>query len=447
MTAEIITTLYLNGEASQNTVRQAFAPDPEVENEVVNIHPSVRCQTFRGFGATFTEAAGYCLEKAGPEVAAQVIDGYYGKDGLCYTQGRVHLDSCDASLSNYSAVEDAADTELNSFSLARDEQYLLPFIRMAQKAAGQPLELMVSPWSPPAFMKTNGQKNGGGKLKPEYNALWAKYICRFITEYQKRGVDFKMLSLQNEPKAVQIWDSCVWDASEEREYLRRHLVPELRRCGLDAIEVFIWDHNKERALERAQAILCDDEMLGIVAGTAVHWYSGDHFEELEMLRRLYPEKRVIFSEGCVEYKIYERGNYLRSAQMYAHEIIGDLNAGADAFIHWSLVFDPSGGPNHVNNLCEPVVFCDWENHSFTRLLPYYYIGHFSRHIHPGAVRICSSRYTEKLEVTAFQNPDGQRVAVVLNKTAEPVPFVLREGDAAALRHTIPGDAIATILYQ
>ena len=183
-------------------------------------------------------------------------------------------------------------------------------------------------------------------------------------------------------------------------------------------------------------------MRQMVAGVAVHWYSGDHFEALEMVRRLYPEKRLVFSECCVEYSKYGAGDELRSARLYAREIIGDLNGGVDAFIHWSLVFDPKGGPNHVNNLCEAVVFCDWERQRVVYTLPYYYIGHFSRFIKPGAVRIGFSRYTEKLDVTAFLNPDGERVVVVLNKTAQDVPFVLRER-AQTCRVTAKGDGILT----
>ena len=447
MKAKIMVTRYSNQKITQTQSTATFAPDAETENGIINIHPEVRYQALHGFGGTFTEATGYCLNQAGSKLANEVIQAYFGADGLRYTQGRVHLDSCDASLSNYSAVEDAEDTELDSFSLKRDEEYLIPWILKAEEAAGRTISLMVSPWSPPAFMKTNGEKNNGGKLKPEYNELWAKYICRFIKEYQARGISFEMLSLQNEPKAVQIWDSCIWTAEEEREYLRKYLVPELRRQGLADIELLIWDHNKERALERTQVILCDEEMRKAVAGTAVHWYSGTHFEQLYMLRELFPDKRIVFSEGCVEYRIFERGNYLRSARMYAREIIGNLNAGADSFIHWSYVFNPEGGPNHVNNLCEGVVVCDWENKKVTYTLPYYYIGHFSRYIEPGAVRIGFSRFTEDIDVTAFQNPNGQRVVVALNKTAEDISVVLREGDAQCCPITLPGDSIVTILYE
>ena len=440
------TTTWDGKARAYSEVQADFVRDEEVENEVVNLYPEVRYQAFRGFGGTFTEAACYCMKRSGEALMREVLEAYYGEDGLRYSQGRLHLDSADAGLGNYAAMNDPDDPELASFSLERDEQYVIPAVLAAQAIAAQPLELMISPWSPPPFMKTNGEKNNGGKLKPEYRALWAKYICKFIAEYQKRGIRFSMLSLQNEPKAVQTWDSCVYTAAEEREMLREHLAPELRRQGLDDVDILIWDHNKERALDRALEVMSDGEMRKIVAGVAVHWYSGDHFEALHMVRGLFPEKRLVFSEGCVEYSKFGQADELRSARMYAREIIGDLNAGVDAFIHWSLVFDPTGGPNHVNNLCEAVVFCDWENRKLTYTLPYFYIGHFSRFIRPGARRIGFSRYSDALDVTAFLNPDGERVAVVLNKTARAVAFVLREG-VNTCRVVIPGDAIMTVAYR
>ncbi len=446
MELKVLETTWKNGAPVQTGRALPFVTDGEVENQVVNLHPDIRYQAFRGFGGTFTEAACYCLKMAGEKVAREILNAYYGEDGLRYTHGRLHLDSADAALGNYSAMDDPGDPDLKTFSLARDEMYVIPAVKAAQQIAARPLSLMISPWSPPPFMKTNGEKNHGGKLKPEYRALWAKYIARYVREYEARGIRFSMMSLQNEPKAVQTWDSCVYTAEEEREFIRNFLAPEFSRQGLEAIQILIWDHNKERAVERAQAVLSDDEMRALVSGVAVHWYSGDHFEALDMLRRLYPDKHLVFSEGCVELSKYGAHDPLRSARMYAREIIGDLNGGVDAFIHWSLAFDPSGGPNHVNNLCEAVVVCDWENQKAVYTLPYYYIGHFSRFIEPGAVRIGFSRYTQDLEMTAFLNPGGERVAVVLNKTGRDVPFVLREGDAAC-RATAPGDGILTVRYK
>lgn len=446
MSVKTITTLYKEDQRSVETGVFEFKNDPKVEYPAINIHPQIRYQTFQGFGGMFTEAAAYCVSQLGEEKGQQLVNEFFGEDGLKYTCGRVHLDSCDASLSNYSALNDPDDTKLEGFTLERDLKYLIPMIKKAQKASTKPLTLMISPWSPPPFMKTNGEKNHGGKLKKEYFQLWSEYICRYIKEYQKLGIPFSMMSLQNEPKATQTWDSCVYTAAEEREYLRNYLYPEMKRQGLDHIQILIWDHNKERALERAMETINDDEMKQIVAGIAVHWYSGDHFEELAMTKEQFPDKRLVFTEGCVEYSKFSRDDHLGHARMYAHDIIGDLNNGVDCFIHWSMIFDQNGGPNHVNNLCEAIIMCDTDKKEYTKLLPYYYVGHLSRYIMPGAVRIGLSRFTHELEATAFQNPDGTIVLVVMNMTAKDLPFVLRNGDEVC-ELCAKGDSISTLVIS
>lgn len=124
-----------------------------------------------------------------------------------------------------------------------------------------------------AAMKSNQERNHGGKLLPEYRTQWAEYICRYIEEYRKRGYHVKMLTLQNEPKAVQTWDSCIYTAQEQKEFLRDYMWRALCAHGLDDIEIYLWDHNKERVFEWAQTII-DDETTHMVAGMAFHWYSG-----------------------------------------------------------------------------------------------------------------------------------------------------------------------------
>lgn len=212
------------------------------------------------------------------------------------------------------------------------------------------------------------------------------------------------------------------------------------------MEILIWDHNKERALDRAMEIINDQEMQEIISGVAVHWYSGDHFEQLSMIKKLFPEKHLVFTEGCVEYSRFSHDDPLAHARMYAHDIIGDLNHGVDCFMHWSMIFDQKGGPNHVNNLCEAIIMCDTEKKEYTKTLPYYYIAHFSRYIQPGAVRIGFSRFDDSLEVTAFQNPNGERVLVLLNRSGKEIPFILREGNEIAELKMLP-DSIATVCYN
>ena len=435
MKFKAVSTTYKNGTALTTISEKEFVEDVTgIERELVNVYPEVEWQKFSGFGGAFTEAAAFTLSLMNEEIYSKVLNDYFGENGLNYSYCRTHLDSCDFSLGNYSAVTDKDDADLNSFSLDRDEKYLIPMIKKAQLISKHKIKLMLSPWSPPAFMKTNGQKNGGGKLKPEYRDRWAKYISRYIQEYRKNGIEITSVSVQNEPKAIQTWDSCVFTAQEEGEFVSEFLAPVLKNDGLGDIEIVIWDHNKERAYERARDTLAVGNCREVVSGIGFHWYSGDHFEALEILRKFYPEKQLIFTESCVEYSRFEGVDQLKNAQMYAHDIIGNLNGGMNAFIDWNLVLDEKGGPNHVGNFCDAPIMCDTQNNTYEKKLSYTYIGHFSKYILPGAIRLGHSKFTEKIEVTAFKNIDGSFTAVVLNRTEKDIPYTLRvNGNVCSLQ--------------
>ena len=290
-------------------------------------------------------------------------------------------------------------------------------------------------------MKSNGQKNRGGYLLPEYYGPWAEYVCRYIKEYKALGYNITMVTVQNEPKAVQTWDSCVYTAQEEKAFLRDYLYPALKKHGLLDVGIYIWDHNKERVYDRAKEII-DEKTDAMVAGVAFHWYSGEHFEAVQLVNEQFPGKKLVFSEGCVEYSHFGAGDQLQHARMYAHDIIGNLKAGMHGYLDWNILLDEKGGPNHVGNYCDAPVMCNLQTGEVQKKLSYAYIGHFSRYIQPGARRIASSVYTEKIDTVSFVNPDGKLVSVFLNKTNKALPVVIRlNGQVAEFK--LSANAIAT----
>lgn len=387
------------------------------EGEVINLYPDKTYQTIQGFGAALTESAGYALSRMSSEKRKEVIDAYYGPEGIGYTIGRVHMDSCDFSLGNYCAVEKQDDPEFKDFDLSRDAQYVQPLIFEVSESLGKPVPLLLSPWSPPAFMKDTGMRNGGGHLKKECYQAYADYIAKYISEYRKLGIHIAWMTVQNEPIAVQTWDSCEYTPQEEKEFLRDHLYPTLKEKGLGDVGLYIWDHNKERTYERACDIV-DETTKDMIAGVAYHWYSGDHFDTLSMVREDFPQLSLMHSEGCVELARFkgQEGRGPAHAFHYAHDIIGDLNHGMNYWIDWNLVLDETGGPNHVDNFCDAPIICDGSTDSVIRKPMFYAVAHFSQHIKPGAVRIASSVYSPEIEITAAKNPDGSIVLVAMNTT-------------------------------
>ncbi|WP_068502743.1 glycoside hydrolase family 30 protein [Paenibacillus kribbensis] len=441
MNIKLVKTTYQDDRKNTDQEKIDFSPDQGVEMKVVNIYPEMEYQTFDGFGAAITEAAGHTFSLMSEESQKHILDAYFGPNGNRYNLLRTHIDSCDFSLGQYAAVNDPEDREFKSFSLERDEQYIIPLLKEAQLTAGKSLSVMLSPWSPPDFMKTNGQRTHGGSLKPEYRAFWADYISHYVKEYRKKGFKVDMLTIQNEPNAVQTWDSCLYTAEEEKEFLRDFLYPSLVKNGLQDIEVHIWDHNKERMFERACTII-DKETDKMVSGVAFHWYTGEHFDAIQLVHEKFPDKKLIFSEGCVEYSRFSLAGQLENAQMYAYDIIGNLNAGMTAFIDWNLILNKEGGPNHVNNFCDAPIMCDTEQDIVQEKLSFTYIGHFSRYIEPGARRIASTKYTDKLHLVSMKNPDGSIVVVLLNRSNEEVPVALRmKGQVAEF--LVPANSIVT----
>lgn len=440
-----ITVITTNEEKNQYWDKREVEAKPlEGPMNIINIYPEVKYQSFHGFGGAITEAAAHIYHSVSKEKQQEIIEACYGDSGLRYNMARIHMNSCDFALGNYTYIEEG-DAELKTFDIEHDRKEILPMIKEAIGKAGN-LTFLMSPWSPPAFMKTNNEMNNGGSLKEEYYEAWANYFVRFIQEYKKEGVDISYVTVQNEPLAKQAWDSCVYTSEQEGRFAREFLGPKLEEAGLGDIKIFIWDLNKEESYNWTKQVLSAEGTDKYVKGTALHWYTGDHFETIEMIRKMFPNQEVFFTEGCVEYSRFADSGEIQKAEMYAHDIIGNLNAGVSASIDWNLLLDHLGGPNHVGNFCAAPIMCEVEKDSVEKRLSYYYIGQFSRYIKKDAVKIGTTKYTADLDVLGFLNPDGERVIVVLNKSEKEQEILLME-NGEGIKMILAPHSIQTFCYQ
>jgi glucosylceramidase len=409
------------------------------------VDPSRQFQRLEGFGAAFTEAAAVTWQKLSAGRKQQVLEDYFSSStGHCYRFCRVHMNSCDFALGNYAHVDLPGDTDLRSFAIERDQQALLPFIKAAQAVAGETIQLLVSPWSPPAWMKTNNQMNHGGSLRVEYRQAWARCYVRFIQAYESEGVPVWGVSVQNEPAATQRWDSCIYTAQEERDFVRDFLGPELELAGLGHVRIVIWDHNRDLMVERAGVVYSDPEAAKYVWGTGFHWYGENHFDHVQLVHDAWPDKQLLFTEGC-----QEGGPHIGSwdlGERYACSIINDMNRWTVGWIDWNLVLDEHGGPNHVGNYCSAPIIIDTANDLLMHQSSYYYIGHFARFVKRGAHRVLCAASRQDLETTAFVNPDATTVVVVMNRTQQAIRFNLRTTDYKAVTE-LPPRSIATYLIS
>ena len=367
----------------------------------------------------------------------ELMKAYFdSKDGNGYRLARTSIHSCDFSSRSHTYVEEG-DKSLSTFSIKKDLNYRTPFIKRALTEANGKITLMASPWSAPAYMKSNNNMLYGGKLLPEYYELWALYYTKFIKAYEAEGIPIWGITIQNEPAAVQRWESMIYTAEEERDFLKNYLGPVMAREGLEDKKIIVWDHNRDLGAHRATTIFDDPDAAKYAWGTGFHWYEtwagGDSMQNnLATIKEAFPDKHLIFTEGCQEGFNMDRINYWPHAERYGEAMIRDFNVGVVGWCDWNLLLDLEGGPNHVGNMCFSPIHADLQNDSLVYTPSYYYIGHFSRFISVGARRISSSSNRSYILTTSFIAPDNKTITtIVMNKRDESYDYDLVVGEKVA----------------
>ncbi len=420
-------------------------PRPAADGPSLRVDPTRRMQALEGFGGAFTEAAAVNWLALSPATRDAALRAYFASPadgGHGYSLCRVPMGSCDFALGNYSHLEAEGDLQLRGFSIERDTRALLRLVHAARRVAAQPLRLLVSPWSPPAWMKDNRSMNGGGKLLPEYRQAWAECFVRFIQACAEQGLDIWGVTPQNEPMAAQRWDSCLYSAEEEAEFIGAHLGPALRRAGLHGVRIVGWDHNRDLLGERASVLYGHERAREYLWGLGFHWYGEPCWRNVQRVHEAWPDKRLLLTEAC-----QEGGPHRDSwevGERYAQSMIADLDHGSVGWIDWNLFLDLQGGPNHVGNYCSAPVLLDAAADRWLPQPSYDCIGHFARYIRPGWRRVLCAPSSEAIEATAFVGGDGELAIVVLNRQDRPLQFRLRIA-AADYAAALPPHAIATFL--
>lgn len=409
------------------------------------IDPSHTFQTFMGIGGAITDASAETFYKLPKAKQDEILKAYYDpKTGIGYTLARTNIHSCDFSSGSYTYVNDN-DAELKSFSVKHDEQYRIPLIKAAMAQAGGKLTMYASPWSPPAWMKTNNNMLRGGKLKPEYRQAWANYFVQFIKAYEKQGIPIWGVTVQNEPMAIQTWESCIWTDEDERDFVKLFLGPTFAKQGLGKKNIVIWDHNRDLMYQRASTVLNDPAAAKYVWGTGFHWYAPDNFENVKRVQESFPDKKLLFTEGCTYPFNLNNVYQWQWGEQYGKSMVNDFNNGAVGWTDWNILLDETGGPNHVQNFCFAPIHGNTATGELYYMNSYYYIGHFSKFIQPGAKRIISSSNRDQLQTTAFQNPDGTIAVIVLNLGDSKVDYRLWVKGKAAKTSSLP-HSITTLVF-
>jgi glucosylceramidase len=461
--------------ASGAKLKQRTEFTTEKSAAVLRVLPEEKYQTITGFGGTFTESSAHLLSKLSPAKRKEVIDAYFDDSGAKYSLTRTHMNSCDFSLSQYSYAPIAEDTLLEHFSVEKDKDAIIPMIQDAMTASTDGFKIISSPWTAPPWMKDNN-KYVGGKLLPKYYDTWALFFSKYLTAYQKEGIDIWGFTVENEPLGNgNNWESMHYTPEEMNDFVIHHLGPKLEADKHD-VKILGYDQNRgEELKEWIDVMYENEESTKYFAGTAVHWYNStyDYFgESLQYAHHAAPDKYIINTEACVDSEIPkwqddqwywskeatdwgwdwapEKDKYLHPkyapVNRYARDIIGCLNNWVDGWIDWNMVLDKQGGPNWFENWCVAPVIVDIETDEVYYTPIYYTMAHFSKFIRPGAVIIGLEMDDKTLQATAAQNPDGSIALVVFNEGNTTKNFTI-ELNESTKSITIKPQAIQTLVIH
>lgn len=423
---------------------------PPETDIAIFVNPDKRYQTLLGIGGAITDSSAEVFAKLSNAKKEEFLKAYYDTEkGVGYSLLRTTIHSSDFSSGSYTYIKEG-DKALKTFSIKHDKKYRIPMIKKAIKAAGGQITTYASPWSAPAFMKNTNHMLQGGKLLPEYNDAWATYFTKFIKAYEKEGIPIWGITVQNEPMAKQTWESMIYTAEEERDFLKNHLGPTMEKEGLGDKKIIVWDHNRDLIVHRANTILSDPEAAKYVWGVGFHWYetwTGGQpmFGNVAEVKQAFPHINLLLTEATVEKFNAERYQHWPNGERYGNSIINDFNGGAVGWTDWNILLDDKGGPNHVGNFCFSPIHADSKTGNLIYTPSYYYLGHFSKFIRPGAQRVSAVSSRSALQTTAFINADNKLATVVMNSSDNSVSYRLYIGNEEATV-TIPAHAIQTLVY-
>ena len=438
-----------------------FGAIDDGKGPAIRIDPETVKQTLLGIGSSFTESGAFVLAHLDPAERARVMQRIFGEAGANFALARTPIGATDFCLQGrYSYADVAGDTGLEHFSIdpdrdgfdkaeypgLRDGSFdLLPMIREAlaikQTQGDATLRIVASAWTAPAWMKDiddwyrpggpgNGYHGTGGSLKPEYEAVYADYLLRYLEAYRAEGVHIWGLTPVNEPLGNNgQWESMHFSAESQRDFIKHQLGPKLRAGDFGDVELMMLDHSRTHLEHWADVIYGDPECAKFVSGAAVHWYESSfrvYADVFDRVHARYPEFAIVHTEGCIDdlgkdapAGILDPAGYKESGwfdnddfwwgpnasdwaysatwegvvaedhplytpvHRYARNIIVSLNHWVAGWIDWNVVLDRRGGPNHVGNYCGAPIMIDTES-GYVYYTPIYYVlAQLSRTIRPG----------------------------------------------------------------
>ena len=372
----------------------------------IKIRKDVELGTWQGIGGAITEATAYNYSKLSPSKKKQLLDAYYGKDWLDYRWGRLSIGSNDFCLKPY---EYTRSVDLSDFSIKHDEEWVLPMLEDVLKKKS--LCLVATPWSPPKCMKLT--LGNFSVLKPWFYDEYARYVHRWLEEYAKKGVKINYLTPQNEPRAAQIWESCVYSYRAQKKFAYRYLAEELKDFDT---KILLWDHNKRNLTRIAGKLFSGKYVTEFgrdkkIAGLCYHWYNGSFPDEMWQVRQKYPEIMMLSSEMCCGFSPYDESEWREDAKLYLRELFADINTGASAWIDWNMLLSWQGGPSYCKNYVKSPIILNKAGDDFILTPIYHVLRRFTTLFPAGSKTVRCEYNSDDLVAIARKTKTGYKVVV------------------------------------
>jgi glucosylceramidase len=411
------------------------------QNPTIKVDQATAYQSIDGFGYTLTGGSAGHIIRMDAAGRAALLRELFATDGtsLGVSYLRVSIGASDLNQRVYSYDDlqpGQVDIEMRSFSLAPDRADVIPVLKEILKIAPE-IKIMGSPWSPPAWMKSN-QESVGGSLKPEFYGAYAKYFVKYIQGMKAEGIRIDAVTVQNEPLHPGNNPSLLMQAREQAEFIGKHLGPAFEQAGLDT-KIIIYDHNCDRP-DYPISILDDARARKYVDGTAFHLYAGK-IDALSAVHKAHPDKNLYFTEQWIG----EPGDLRGDLAWHTRElIVGATRNWSRTVLEWNLAADPKHQPHTPGGCDRCLGALTIDGNKVTCNPAYYIVAHASKFVRPGSLRIATNELPA-LPNVAFKTPDGRKVLIVLNDAGSPRTFNIRDG-GKRVTSTLPAGAVGTYVW-
>ena len=408
----------------------------------IDVDTSIKFQTLDGFGYTLTGGSAALLHKMTEFQKNALLHELFSceNNSICISYLRISIGASDLDeeVFSYNDIDvNGEDIDLSEFSLSRDTVALLPILKEILKI-NPTIKIIATPWSAPLWMKSN-KNSVGGELLPKYYDVYSKYMVRYIQEMQKQGITIDAVTVQNEPQHGGNNPSMLMRATEQNDFIKKHLGPAFKKSGL-ATKIVIWDHNCDNP-QYPISILNDNETKPFVDGSAFHLYSGN-INTLSEVHSAHPDKAIYFTEQ------WTGSNGTFSGDLLWHlknVVIGSLRNWSKVVLEWNLANDPAFHPHTPGGCtqCKGAVTIDGS--VYNKNVSYYIIAHASSFVPPGSIRI-SNNEINNIHTVSLLTPSQKKILIAVNDSKQEEKFNISFYGKKALV-SIPGESVATFVWR